>query len=440
MSHEEPSATPTTTNASASLSPVPAEPSSPAPAGLRRAVPLGGRLLGAWQLIASVALAAGVLGWLLFGSGIHSTGPGNHEQNKNGNSANHQVEIAGLNRLRLKSESTLAHKIKKVPVTKVKISTPILSVTGTVVASLRQGNGKSDYWQFHTPEILTAFTDWQKAVDDIKFQENLLTKIEKLESERQKAQAKIVEKLVETVNAGAAAGKELDEARLKLYEQEIQKDRAIHEQQKLIKDARRTEAALTRQLQLAGLDPELLQGLKNDTDIVMAEVPESKVSLVEDPKKAKLEKKQACTARFFGVPNQVFSGYVISVAPVLSKEKRTLRVLFQIHDPKDQVYAGMFGDIGVGTNARDTILIPADAVLHLGQFDYVLKASDKADEWLVTIVDIGESHGQNLEVLRGLAEGDEILGKGVILLKPYIQQATPSAVDRPAQLQEKNPS
>src|SRR5947208_713272 len=104
------------------------------------------RLAGAWQLIASIILAGGVLCWLLLGFGFHSATPAGHEKENTETKSNHVVEVAGPYLLRLKNGSRLAQKIKRVPVTKAEISTPILSVTGTVVASLRQGNGQGDYW------------------------------------------------------------------------------------------------------------------------------------------------------------------------------------------------------------------------------------------------------------------------------------------------------
>src|SRR5207244_2291986 len=133
--------------------------------------------------------------------------------------------------------------------------------------------------------------------------------------------------------------------------------------------------ALSRQLQLAGLDPELVRAMTKDADIVMAEVPESKVSFVKVD--------QNCTARFFGVPSRVFTGTVTHISPVLSKDRRTLRVLFKIYDPEDMVKAGMYADIGLGTDARDSLFIPAEAVLHIGSADYVLVAT-QAEQWRVS--------------------------------------------------------
>ena len=81
---------------------------------------------------------------------------------------------------------------------------------------------------------------------------------------------------------------------------------------------------------------------------------------------------QGCDARFFGLPEQLFPGKVRAIAPVLSKERRSLRVLFAISDPHDQLRPGMFADIGLGTDARIALLVPPEAIVHVGRSDYVL--------------------------------------------------------------------
>ena len=131
---------------------------------------------------------------------------------------------------------------------------------------------------------------------------------------------------------------------------------------------------------------------------------------------------QGCEARFFGFPGQSFSGKVRAIAPVLSKERRSLRVLFAISDPKDQLRPGMFADIGLGTDARDALLIPAEAIVHVGRFDYVL-VRNESDDWRVTEVQVGEMHETAVEVLGGLRAGDQVAAQGVILLKPCIIEA-----------------
>jgi hypothetical protein len=82
------------------------------------------------------------------------------------------VSLQDDGRIRVEPGSPFDQKVRVVVVRKAVISEPMFSVTGRVVASLRPANGKGeDVWQFDSPEILTAFTDWQKAQADIAFNE-----------------------------------------------------------------------------------------------------------------------------------------------------------------------------------------------------------------------------------------------------------------------------
>jgi multidrug efflux pump subunit AcrA (membrane-fusion protein) len=154
-------------------------------------------------------------------------------------------------------------------------------------------------------------------------------------------------------------------------------------------------------------------------DIVLADVPEGRLNRVKVG--------QGCQATFFGIPNQRFSGKVTSIAPVLSKERRSLRVLFVINDPDDKLRPGMFAEIGLGTDPRDAILATADGVLHIGRADYVLTAAEDMNTWRVTEVQVGEPHGGEVEILDGLKDGERIIGKGAILFKPLVIRSLQSS-------------
>jgi hypothetical protein len=202
----------------------------------------------------------------------------------------------------------------------------------------------------------------------------------------------------------------------------------VHEAGVALAKARRDEAAQARQLQLAGLDPDLLTSATSDIDIVMADVPEGLLGRVTAG--------QGCEARFFGIPDETFTGHVRSIAPVVTRDRRSLRVLFTIADLKDQLRPGMFAEIGLGTDARDALLVPADGVIHVGRADYVLAAADDRGTWRVTAVQAGEVRAGKVEILNWqkpgdpppvgavvLRPGDRVIGAGAILLKPAIVRA-----------------
>ena len=103
-------------------------------------------------------------------------------------------------------------------------------------------------------------------------------------------------------------------------------------------------------------------------------------------------------------------------------ERRTLRVLFYVSDVNDVLKPGMFAEVGLGTDERPAIQVPATALLHIGRNDYVLRDAG-SDQWSVTKVRIGEIRNDQCEVMEGLKDGDRIISRGAILLKTVAAQS-----------------
>jgi len=113
---------------------------------------------------------------------------------------------------------------------------------------------------------------------------------------------------------------------------------------------------------------------------------------------------------------------VASLAPTLTRDRRTLRVFFQVPDAHDQLKPGMFADVGLGTDTRLIRAVPPDAVVHVGADDFVL-VRDGGDTWRIAEVKLGENHGSFIEVLAGLRAGDRVIGRNAILFKPLMARA-----------------
>ena len=377
-----------------------------------------GRVWARTQFGLSVVIVSAVLVYLLCTPDAGSPVP----TAKSASDHRGDVRVTGPRCICLRPDCPLCRKLQVTTVQTTKIATPVLTVTGVVAASLRPGNGKgNDYWQFNSPELLTAFTDWQKATADIAFAETQLTAIKQLADTRVDAQQKVVSRMKKLVEAGTDTEKDLAAAQADLIQSQIQGRKDVHEAETAVHLAKRTEAAAARQLQQSGLDSDLLRSMTWDVDIVMADVPEGVM--------ARVKLGQGCEAKFFSFPDQPFSGHVRAISPVLSKERRSLRVLFIISDPRDQLRPGMFADIGLGTDVREALLIPPEAVVHIGRSDYVLVRRG-SNNWRVTDVQIGELQKTAVEVLSGLRPGDKIAGQGVILLKPCIIESlqSPSSI------------
>ncbi|MEI7687282.1 MAG: efflux RND transporter periplasmic adaptor subunit [Planctomycetota bacterium] len=379
------------------------------------------RLAEAASFIAALAVTLAVMAWLLF-----APTPPEPEAPPPRKTLQDSVKILGPRRIAIAPDCPLAASLESIAATTTSLSEPVFTVTGRVVASLRPGNGEgADYWQFDSPEILTVYTDFQKAKADIEFAKNQLVSIKKLAATRIESQQKVVDRLRKLVAVGTDTLKDLAAEETNFLQFEIAGKKEVHGAESALLIAERNKAALSRQLQLAGLDPDLLNSVKSDMDIVVADVPEGRLTEVSVG--------VGCQARFFGIPDTVFSGKVNRVLPVLSKDRHSLRVLCLIHDEKDQVRPGMFAEIGLKTDRRDTILIPTDAILHVGRSDYVLVQED-TNAWRVTEVKVGELHGDLIEIgkLNGAElDGKRILTKGAILLKPPVVLSLQSSVATP---------
>ncbi len=324
------------------------------------------------------------------------------------------VQLTSSGNIQIAPGSSLQSKLKVSEVKTERLAAPVLTVTGTIVAAVKPiKNGGSD-WQFASPELLTTYTDWKKAGADIAFAKSQLDSIGQLSRTKVEAQDAVVKRLEKLVAAGTETERALAEAKTELLQAEIEGRKDRHEADAALRLAQRTEAALSRQLQQEGIDPALLLGGTSKTDIVVADVPETMLSRVTVG--------QSCEARFLGIEDKVFSGAVRSISPVLSEERRTLRVLFTLKDPDDVLRPGMFADIGLGTDAREALLAPIDGVVHVGRSDFMLVRT-KNGELRIAKVEVGELHEQAVEILSGLEAKEQVVGEGAILLKPLIVEA-----------------
>lgn len=367
---------------------------------------------GPWKRIQFVAaLGIAALGFAyLFLAVPKKSSPENSESRP---VPSESVKTIGQHLIQIQGGHVIEKKLQIAKVERTRISVPIQQVTGTIAASLRPGIGQdSNNWQFNTPEALTTFTDWEKAKSDISYSQKRLTTVQELVDAKIAYQKDYEAQVIGAGTKGAISDFTIKKARLETIEAQLDGQKDIYEAENALRLARRSAASLALQLEQTGLEPAILMSATPEMDIVMADVPLGGISYVKIG--------QECKAAFVGVTGHVFDGKVNKIVPVISKERRSLRVLFVIHDPEDLLRPGMFAEIDMGTEAREALLAPAEGLVHVGRADYFLVAAEKPGTWRVTEVQIGEPFGSDVEVLDGLKAGDRVLGRGAILLKPVV--------------------
>ncbi|SMF95425.1 Barrel-sandwich domain of CusB or HlyD membrane-fusion [Methylomagnum ishizawai] len=328
---------------------------------------------------------------------------------------NPAVSLAGPGVVAVQPGSLLEKKLEIAQVRQERLTTPLLSVSGAVMARLRAGAGPmEDRWQFSGIELSGIYADWQKTGTEMEFAAKQLSKTRELTAAQYHSQARVVDRLRKLVATGTEAVRDLTSAEANLLQMQLEGEKAVFDAESALTQATHAHADLERRLLQAGVDPDLLEKEPAGASLVMADVPEVRISQVAVG--------QACEARFYGLPGQVFRGVVRSLAPALSPERRTLRVFFALMDAEGKLKPGMYAEIGLGTDPRLAVLAPADGVLHIGDADYVLKAENPG-LWRVNPIQVGERAGDYVEILGGLKGGETIVGSGAILLKPLVVQS-----------------
>ncbi len=322
------------------------------------------------------------------------------------------VEVTPEGRLRLPDAPAFERRLQRVNIATSRTSAPILDVTGTLMAAVAtDGAQSSASWQFATGELLTTYAEWSQSEADVTFRAKALASTRALHDARVAAQTKVVERLEKLVEVGSDSARDLALEEANLRQTRLEGEKSLHEADSELRAAQRKQTALARQLEQAGLAPDLLRQRERGNALLVAEIPESRIDRV----RAGI----GVVARFYGRPNTPLSGKVARILPTVSPAQRTLRVVVLLDDADHTLRPGMFADVGLGTDERGSVLVPSEGVLHIGRSDYVLVSSGPKELEIREVV-VGDTRGSDVEVIDGLDHDKTVIGQGAILLKAFV--------------------
>jgi RND family efflux transporter MFP subunit len=106
-------------------------------------------------------------------------------------------------------------------------------------------------------------------------------------------------------------------------------------------------------------------------------------------------------------PKGPFNGRVEEIVMEIDPLSRTQQVKVRIDAPGGRVLPGTFGRIWVRDEPHAAILVPPESVVRIGQLEMVGVVQDQ--RVIRRLVKTGPRYGQQIEILSGLKEGEEIL-------------------------------
>ncbi|WP_215406189.1 efflux RND transporter periplasmic adaptor subunit [Janthinobacterium sp. JC611] len=114
-------------------------------------------------------------------------------------------------------------------------------------------------------------------------------------------------------------------------------------------------------------------------------------------------------------PAKTFEGKVAYVGAVLDPETRTVKVRVAIDNRAGAFKPGMFAHAGFAGAPRRALLVPASAVLQSGPSTRVMVERSPL-VFTPRTVEVGASHGDQVEIVSGLRAGERIVVKEGVLL------------------------
>ncbi len=155
---------------------------------------------------------------------------------------------------------------------------------------------------------------------------------------------------------------------------------------------------------------------------------------------AQLQVGQTVTVTTDTYPGKIFKGKITTINPAVEVSTRNVGVEATIENPKFELAPGMFAKVTVNTGAaRSFLTLPQTAISFnpYGELVYVLRSSGKNRKGKPILIakqafiETGETRGDQVAVVKGLKEGDQIVTSGQLKLKNGSQVAINNTIMPP---------
>jgi len=144
----------------------------------------------------------------------------------------------------------------------------------------------------------------------------------------------------------------------------------------------------------------------------VAEVPEAQA--------VRLSRGQKVKAVLQADPSQTFDGELKEILPQVNAATRTLQARFEVDNRSGKLTPGMLLRLQVAGPVSSRLVVPSEAVIRTGRRAVVIvRKSDGSFE--SRDVAIGQEVGDDIEVVQGLVEGEQVVASGQFLIDSEAQ-------------------
>lgn len=124
---------------------------------------------------------------------------------------------------------------------------------------------------------------------------------------------------------------------------------------------------------------------------------------------------ERATVTLPALPDRILEARVTFVQPLLDAATRSLRVRLEVDNPDLALRPNMNANVELEAPGHEGLIVPQSALLQAGRKSFVFRALGDG-RFRPQAVEVGRRFGEEVEVLAGLAEGDEIVRSGTFLI------------------------
>lgn len=131
---------------------------------------------------------------------------------------------------------------------------------------------------------------------------------------------------------------------------------------------------------------------------------------------------QPVTITVDAFPADTFSGEVMAIDPLIDAAGRSIVIRARLPNPGDRLRPGLFGRVTLTLATRDdAVFVPEEALVPQGNRHFLFKVVDggegKAKTVKNTEVKIGQRRNGKVEIVEGLAAGDQVVTAGLLKIR-----------------------
>jgi len=112
----------------------------------------------------------------------------------------------------------------------------------------------------------------------------------------------------------------------------------------------------------------------------------------------------------------LFAGEVYAISPLIEEGGRSIRVRARVDNTDGLLRPGMFARVQLITEESMAVVVPEASLSPSGQVQYVYRVTEGQAERVA--IEIGERRAGLVEVINGLAPGDQVVAAGLQRMRP----------------------